>query len=126
MPCLNGLSPFWLLAFRIMAFSLILAAFIADLATRGTNLFYYYTQRTLILTTIYFLVLSASGCFRKDKMYNAHRKDIDIEQGIYVPLNHTRNEKTVNLQDECYFSQTTAIWGYIFQIDFFRDIFKRN
>ncbi|KAL4577170.1 hypothetical protein LXL04_013274 [Taraxacum kok-saghyz] len=121
MPCLKGLSPFWLLAFRFIAFCLILAAFIADLATHGTNLFYYYTQWTLILTTIYFLfgsVLSACGCFRKDKMYNAHRKDIDTEQGIYMPLNHTRNDNAVNLKDECYFSQTAAIWGYIFQIVF--------
>ncbi|KAL7614668.1 hypothetical protein Lser_V15G07774 [Lactuca serriola] len=121
MPCLKGLSPFWLMGFRMIAFCLILAASIADVATHGTNLFYYYTQWTLILTTIYFLfgsVLSASGCFRKDKnnMYNGHRKDIiDTEQGIgiYMPLNHE-----VNLQEECYFSQTAAIWGYIFQIVF--------
>ncbi|KAI3520749.1 hypothetical protein L1887_10200 [Cichorium endivia] len=121
MPCLNGLSPVWLMSFRIIAFCLILTASIADVATHGINLFYYYTQWTLILTTIYFLfgsLLSACGYFRKDKIYKAHRKDIDTEKGLYVPLNHAGKEKTVNLQEECYFSQTAAVWGYIFQIVF--------
>lgn len=44
MPCVKGLSPVWLLAFRIIAFCLLLTASIADVATHGTNLFYYYTQ----------------------------------------------------------------------------------
>nr|KAJ0194337.1 hypothetical protein LSAT_V11C800435820 [Lactuca sativa] len=145
MPCLKGLSPFWLMGFRMISFCLILVASIADVVTHGTNLFYYYTQMhlllpfynyfsnlqllfvfgwTLMLTTIYFLfglVVSASGCFRKDKkkMYNAH-SIIDTEQGIgiYMPLNHAGKQKPVNLQEECYFSQTVAIWGYIFQILF--------
>nr|KAJ0202139.1 hypothetical protein LSAT_V11C600333340 [Lactuca sativa] len=124
MPCLKGLSPFWLMGFRMISFCLILAASIADVATHGTNLFYYYTQWTLMLTTIYFLfgsVVSASGCFRKDKkkMYNAH-SIIDTKQriGIYMPLNHAGKEKPVNLQEECYFSQSAAIWGNIFQIVF--------
>ncbi|MFS7956284.1 hypothetical protein Hanom_Chr07g00652801 [Helianthus anomalus] len=43
-PCVKGLSPVWLLAFRIVASCLLLAASIADVATHGTNLFYYYTQ----------------------------------------------------------------------------------
>ena len=52
-------------------------------------------------------------------MYNAH-SIIDTEQGIgiYMPLNHAGKEKPINLQEECYFSQTAAIWGYIFQIVF--------
>ncbi|CAI9263856.1 unnamed protein product [Lactuca saligna] len=40
MPCLKGLSPFWLMGSRMISFCLILAASIADVATHGTNLFY--------------------------------------------------------------------------------------
>ncbi|KAL8210942.1 hypothetical protein R6Q57_005379 [Mikania cordata] len=55
MPCVKGLSPVWLMAFRVIASCLLLAASIADVATHGTNLFYYYTQWTLILTILYFV-----------------------------------------------------------------------
>ena len=44
MPCLKGLSPFWLMGFIMISFCLILAASIDDVATHATNLFYYYTQ----------------------------------------------------------------------------------
>ncbi|GJU92862.1 hypothetical protein Tco_1317618 [Tanacetum coccineum] len=119
MPCVKGLSPICLLAFRIIASCLLLAASIADVATHGTNLFYYYTQWTLILTIIYFVfgsLLSTFGCFQQEKTHNAHFKDLDEEKGIYAPL--TGTEKAVNQQGEYYFSETRALWGYIFQIVF--------
>nr|GEX46974.1 uncharacterized protein [Tanacetum cinerariifolium] len=43
-----------------LASCFLLAASIADVATHGTNLFYYYTQWTLILTNIYFVVYFVS------------------------------------------------------------------
>lgn len=116
MPCWKGLSPVWLLAFRIIAFCLLLAASIADVATHGTNLFFYYTQWTLILTTIYFLfgsLISACGCFWKDKICNSRSIDIEAEQGIHASLIHARKEKAVG---ECYFLQKAPFWGHIFQI----------
>ncbi|PWA64980.1 hypothetical protein CTI12_AA339430 [Artemisia annua] len=121
MPCVKGLSPVWLLAFRIIASCLLLAASIADVVTHGANLFYYYTQWTLILTVIYFLfgsLLSACGCFWKENTHNAHIKDLDEEKGIYAPLKYTGTEEVVNQQGEYYFSETRALWGYIFQIVF--------
>nr|GEW31799.1 protein rolling stone-like isoform X2 [Tanacetum cinerariifolium] len=119
MPCVKGLSPVCLLAFRIIASCLLLAASIADVATHGTNLFYYYTQWSLILTIIYFVfgsLLSTFGCFQQEKTHNAHFKDLDEEKGVYAPL--TGTEKAVNQQGEYYFSETRALWGYIFQIVF--------
>lgn len=44
MPCIKGMHPFWLLAFRIISFCLLLAAGVADVTTHGTDLFFYYTQ----------------------------------------------------------------------------------
>ncbi|KAI3808731.1 hypothetical protein L1987_24690 [Smallanthus sonchifolius] len=121
MPCVKGLSPVWLLAFRIIASCLLLAASIADVATHGANLFYYYTQWTLILTIFYFMfgsLLSACGCIRQHNISNAHSKHTDAEKGLYVPLTKARTGESVNELGECYFSETGALYGYIFQIIF--------
>ncbi|KAI7739556.1 hypothetical protein M8C21_014560, partial [Ambrosia artemisiifolia] len=117
-PCVKGLSPIWLMAFRIGASCLLLAASIADLATHGTNLFFYYTQWTLILTILYFVfgsLLSACGCMRQHKTCNASRHT-DAEKGMYAPLTKAGTDNAVNELGECYFSQAAAHWGYIFQI----------
>lgn len=44
MPCIKGIHPAWLMVFRIISFCLLLAAGVADVATHGTDLFFYYTQ----------------------------------------------------------------------------------
>ncbi|KAF5799677.1 hypothetical protein HanXRQr2_Chr07g0307241 [Helianthus annuus] len=120
-PCVKGLSPVWLLAFRIVASCLLLAASIADVATHGTNLFYYYTQWTLILTIFYFVfgsLLSTCACMRQHKICNAHSRHTDAEKGMYTRLTKTGTDNAVNELGECYFSQAAAFWGYIFQIIF--------
>ncbi|KAJ9540562.1 hypothetical protein OSB04_027068 [Centaurea solstitialis] len=119
LPCWKGLSPVWLLAFRIIAFCLLLAVVIADVVTHGNNLFYYYTQWTLMLTTIYFLfgsLLSACGCFWKVKIYNARSIDIEAEQGIHASLIHAGKERAVSQHGESYFLQKAPFWGHVFQI----------
>ncbi|KAD5961126.1 hypothetical protein E3N88_12599 [Mikania micrantha] len=121
MPCVKGLSPVWLMAFRVTASCLLLAASIADVATHGTNLFYYYTQWTLILTILYFVfgsLLSTCGCMRQHNICNTHSEHTDAEEGMYVPLTKAGTDKSVNELGECYFSETGALWGYMFQIIF--------
>ncbi|GKD40528.1 hypothetical protein Tco_1260735, partial [Tanacetum coccineum] len=64
MSCVKGLSPVCLLAFRIIASCLLLAASIADVATHGTNLFYYYTQGSIISSETRALWATISICFQ--------------------------------------------------------------
>ena len=43
-PCLQEIHPFWLLGYRIFAFSFILASNICQVDANGGGIFYYYTQ----------------------------------------------------------------------------------
>lgn len=43
-PCLEQIHPLWLLAYRIIAFSLLLATLIVKVSLNGFVMFFYYTQ----------------------------------------------------------------------------------
>lgn len=42
--CSNSMHPIWLLAYRIVAFSTLLALLLADLVISGAGKFYFYTE----------------------------------------------------------------------------------
>ncbi|KAH6792145.1 hypothetical protein C2S52_002622 [Perilla frutescens var. hirtella] len=101
-PCLKEIHPIFLMCFRIVAFCLLLVALSFDLALHGAELFYYYTQWTFTLVTIYFglgSLLSMYGCFHNLKI-NSNGKCYlteDMEQGLCVPLTHGVNGNGVRL-----------------------------
>ncbi|CAL1405223.1 unnamed protein product [Linum trigynum] len=70
-PCLKWVHPAWLLAFRLCAFSVLLLLLVAIVLVDGAVMFYYYTQWTLTLVTLYFAMgslISIRGCYEYSQM----------------------------------------------------------
>ncbi|KAJ9564259.1 hypothetical protein OSB04_000225 [Centaurea solstitialis] len=113
MPCMKGVHPVWLLVYRIISFCLLLSACVSDVATHGTDLFFYYTQWTFCLVAFYFAfgsLISAYGCFKQRTT-----PDVGAEQDFLLP--RTLDENVIQHAKSHNF-QSAAFWGYIFQIVF--------
>ncbi|BAT84682.1 hypothetical protein LR48_Vigan03g165900 [Vigna angularis] len=129
-PCLKEIHPVFLLVFRIIAFSSLLASLVAKFCVNGGSIFFYYTQWTFALITIYFgcaSMLSVYGCYQYNRPRTTFNVDIarlDAEQGPYMPLlhqdttNRSRIDHLADPHDEIHKNQITTIWSYIFQILF--------
>ncbi|XP_047150974.1 uncharacterized protein LOC124822917 isoform X3 [Vigna umbellata] len=129
-PCLKEIHPVFLLVFRIIAFSSLLASLVAKFCVNGGSIFFYYTQWTFALITIYFgcaSMLSVYGCYQYNRprtTFNVDIAGLDAEQGPYMPLLHqdttnlSRIDHLADPHDEIHKNQITTIWSYIFQILF--------
>ncbi|CAA2997106.1 uncharacterized protein LOC111386302 [Olea europaea var. sylvestris] len=126
-PCLKEIHPLFLVIFRLIAFCLLLVSLSFDVAAHGGELFYYYTQWTFTLVTIYFgfgLLLSINGClqhYKANSCSDYHVSEV-VEQGLYEPLALGVNENGAKLQkrlecpEEHHCSRTAGLCGYLFQI----------
>ncbi|KAK7395653.1 hypothetical protein VNO78_16218 [Psophocarpus tetragonolobus] len=129
-PCLKEIHPACLLVFRVIAFACLLASLVAKIHVNGGSIFYYYTQWTFTMVTIYFgcaSLLSIYGCYQHKKSsttFNVIIATIDAEQGPYMPLlqqdttNLSRVEHLADPHAEINQNQVAPIWSYIFQILF--------
>ncbi|KAL9149607.1 hypothetical protein ABFS82_12G118800 [Erythranthe guttata] len=128
--CSKSVHPIWLLAYRIVAFSVLLALLLADIITNGVGKFYFYTEWTFTLVTIYFGLgssVSIQGCLRyyhqvkpEQDCYNR----TDAEGGSYIPptlgedsdmVSHT---VSLNHQSETNHRTAASVQGYALQIVF--------
>lgn len=128
--CLKEIHPGWLLAFRLIAFFVLLALLITNVVIDGGGIFYFYTQWTFALVTIYFgfgSSFSIYGCWQYHNGVGGGRADfmtLDAERGTYVAptLNGDGNissiSKDLDTHDEPNVRKTAGLWGYAFQIIF--------
>lgn len=125
--CLKGVHPAWLLAFRILAFIVLLAFIIGNAIADGLGIFFYYTQLTFTLTTIYFALASAFsfyGCWH-DRGRGCRLKGVsqsfDVEQVYYAFPRVGSSENMSMLKSLCNHEeinvrQIAGFVGYLFQI----------
>ncbi|ONI30427.1 hypothetical protein PRUPE_1G250800 [Prunus persica] len=117
--CLKGIHPNWLLAYRIIAFIVMLGLIVANVALDGFGIFYFYTQWTFTLVTFYFGLASLLSLRGICKYRN--RVGEDEERGTYVAPTLGENSNPSNasksLTDEEYHGcEDAGACVYIFQI----------
>ncbi|CAN8266147.1 unnamed protein product [Cochlearia groenlandica] len=123
-PCFNRIHPGLLLGFRVLAFCFLLASNVVRLAFRGWRIYYYYTQWTFTLITIYFgmgSLLSIYGCFQYKKelrtRLTADQVGNDAENGFRSPLIHGENMVFLDKR-KSFGSKMFRSFVHVFQIIF--------
>ncbi|KAK9066472.1 hypothetical protein SSX86_013794 [Deinandra increscens subsp. villosa] len=120
MPCLKGIHPAWLMSYRIFAFCVLLTLIVLNAIVDGGSIFYYYTQWTFTLITIYFGIgslLSIYGCYQYHNKVGGDSSDkLDEEQAQISNLPNTT--KYMGHKDHNHPRKVAGFWGYIFQIMF--------
>nr|XP_029124385.1 uncharacterized protein LOC105058816 [Elaeis guineensis] len=127
-PCLQEIHPAWLLAFRVTAFFVLLALLVVNAIVNGGDIFYYYTQWTFVLVTVYFglgSLLSVYGCHQYLNKVGADKPDPerpDAERGTFMAPTIEENPnmhgavKISGFHEEDNTREIAGFWGYVFQI----------
>ncbi|KAJ0680551.1 hypothetical protein HanPI659440_Chr16g0625421 [Helianthus annuus] len=123
-PCLKGIHPAWLMTYRIFAFVVLLILITLNAVVDGGSIFYYYTQWTFTLITIYFGIgslLSIYGCCQNHNKVGGDRSEEQDEeqQAAGAEITNLPNAaKYVGPIDRTRPRQVAGFWGYVFQIMF--------
>ncbi|CAA0826708.1 Unknown protein [Striga hermonthica] len=121
-PCLKSIHPVWLLGYRVFAFVVLSLMLILNVVVDGGAIFYFYTQWTFTLITIYFALgslLSMWGCYRYNK--NGAGMQFDAENGSSSTtqnINVVNFAKGVELNQENVVRKKAGCLAYTFQIIF--------
>lgn len=124
-PCLKDIHPAWLLAYRVAAFILLLAMLVVNVIIDSGGIFYYYTQWTFTLVTVYFglgSLLSVYGCYQYRNRVSGERTD--PEQGVYIASTSRETVNAFNLEknpvahNERLVRQKAGALAYILQVIF--------
>ncbi|KAJ4831491.1 hypothetical protein Tsubulata_004722 [Turnera subulata] len=114
-PCLDTIHPIWLLAYRVVAFCLLLASLIVKISASGFRMYLYYTQWTFTVVTLYFLygsALSLYGCYQYHNIGSTSQNVRDAEEGCRVPLIYAERTGVPET------SSSRSISAYLFQVIF--------
>ncbi|GAB2223729.1 hypothetical protein Droror1_Dr00004469 [Drosera rotundifolia] len=124
-PCLKGMHPVWLLGFRVGSFFVLLVLLTVNAIVDGGSIFYYYTQWTFTLVTIYFglgSVLSIYGCYAHRNKVVGERADIELVDSRQHSLANGRGSNAakdgLKLNQLHQDRRIAGFWGYAFQIIF--------
>ncbi|KAJ9140310.1 hypothetical protein P3X46_030972 [Hevea brasiliensis] len=129
-PCLKGIHAAWLLVFRVFAFFVLLVLLSVVALVDGGSIFYYYTQWTFTLVTIYFMLgsfLSVRGCYLYHRRVCRDKVDsveVDSEQGnCATPAPGERSNTSIekrssNSNEQLDRRQPAGKWAFLFQIVF--------
>nr|GLL38441.1 uncharacterized protein LOC109178280 [Ipomoea trifida] len=126
-PCAKEVNPIWLMAFRLVSFSLLVSAVTSNFVVYGSNLFFYYTQWTFNLVTIYFgfgSLLSIYGCYQYSKESDdfIDHSWMDEKQGLDTPLiagtAFSDGIKKLDYPNRRFVPKSAGLCGYLFQVLF--------
>ncbi|CAA0833112.1 Unknown protein [Striga hermonthica] len=110
--CSKSVGCIWLLVYRVIAFCVLLGVILADTIIHSVGIFYFYTQWTFALVTIYFGLgssLSIYGCL-------FHRDNADFEIGHCEDTNSIN--RSLNHDQDDVNSKTASGCEYALQIIF--------
>ncbi|GAB2286860.1 hypothetical protein Dimus_021249 [Dionaea muscipula] len=125
-PCLKGMHPLWLLGYRLVSFFVLLILLIVNAIFDGASIFFYYTQWTFTLVTIYFglgSVLSMYGCYAHRNKVVGDRGEVELvkrmqggnsKDDLKLNEHHHHHHHLHHHQHRT----IAGFWGYAFQIIF--------
>ncbi|XP_074274442.1 uncharacterized protein LOC141598638 [Silene latifolia] len=123
--CLKDLHPVWLLLYRIIALCVLLTLIIGNTVADGPRIFYFYTQWTFALTTIYFGLATTFSFygFCHDGACSKTSPNADVEQvsnGISKIGGRQDADSLENLSNrgEVHVREYAGFTGYLFQVMF--------
>ncbi|KAL5155827.1 hypothetical protein HKD37_19G054821 [Glycine soja] len=120
--CWRGLHPFCLLVTRFLSFVIMLLFLLWDVLAYDASIFFYYTEWTIILVTIYFAlgtIVSAHGCWRcfnKPLIHNGAKAEFlrrDVEETMSTNLIASNKLESQYVEED--FQQRAGFWGFIMQ-----------
>uniref|UniRef100_A0A804MTP1 Protein rolling stone n=2 Tax=Zea mays TaxID=4577 RepID=A0A804MTP1_MAIZE len=128
--CWARLHPGWLLAYRAFALAAAVALLARLLVGHGLTVFYFYTQWTFLLVTIYFAfatAISAHGCWvysrkslrKSDESHgflNADVENRDVSNSISGERKKDETKMMVSYYEQIANERRAGFWGRCMQI----------
>ncbi|CAH1417228.1 unnamed protein product [Lactuca virosa] len=120
---LRVIHPAWLLAYRLIAFGVLLALIISNLVIGGARVLFFYTQWTFVLVTFYFGLassLSIYGCCQYwNEVVDDNMNDVGLEDSlIQVSVEPQHMSMKLSNHGDISTRKTAGIWAYSCQIVF--------
>uniref|UniRef100_A0ACD5Z123 Uncharacterized protein n=1 Tax=Avena sativa TaxID=4498 RepID=A0ACD5Z123_AVESA len=125
-PCWSRLHPGWLLGYRAFALAAAAALLARNIASHSFTVFFFYTQWTFLLVTIYFALataISAHGCWVYSKKSSRKADEshgflnVDVENhNLSGERKRDEIDKTKSYYDEIANEKRATFWGRCMQI----------